>query len=126
MKQALSTKQFIFFIFISGAIHAVFLIIGSSFGIIIGLIIGTVEIDLLNKWKKQNPIYFFIIALMNIAIAASFITFYCFFFLSIACDRNPILLSLTPAVPLSIFGISLLFNRLLSWIKFMLNNKQGG
>lgn len=126
MTQTISTKQFIFFIFVSGAIHAIFLIIGSSLGIIIGLLIGTVEVNLLNKSKKQNPMYFFIIALMNITIAASFITFYCFFFLSIACDRNPILLSLTPAVPLSILGISLLFNRLLSWIKFLLNNKQGG
>lgn len=121
MKQPISIKNFILFVTIAGVIHATFLIFVSSIGVIIGLLIGTFEIDLLNSLRKQNPIYIFILALINVGITTLFITSYCFFFFSVACDRNPILLSVTPAVPLTLFGLSLLLTRFISWIKFLIN-----
>lgn len=117
MKKNLAIKDILSISVVLSIIYALTVIFSARIGAITGLVVGLIEINMINAGVNNKVTSFFIIAFINLCVASITVMVYCIFLYSEICNRNPVFLSIIPSIILLTVWLFLIMERLFSKLR---------
>lgn len=104
-------KHIILICFFGGVINTISILSSSLAGGIVGLFVAWVEFNIIvTLFSEARVKYLLIAALINTSTTYILLSISCLFFENLACQRNPIVLSLLPGIILVTLALFLALN----------------
>ncbi len=123
MRRRISGRYILAAEVIAAALNAVGVILGTVPAVILGLILGILQINMIGTVERgeRRTVYLILGTVINTGLCSLLLIGYCSARINPVCGRNPIILSIIPGALLGLVGIPSLINDLTRMLRTRMN-----